>query len=104
MRVPWTSRRSSQSILKEVNPEYSLEELMLKLNLQYFGHLLQRANSLEKALMLGNIEGKRRRESQRLRWSGSITNSMDMNLKAPGDSEDKENWCAAVHGVSKSWT
>ena len=104
MRVPWTSRRSSQSILKEVNPEYSLEELMLKLNLQYFGHLLQRANSLEKALMLGNIEGKRRRESQRMRWSGSITNSMDMNLKAPGDSEDKENWCAAVHGVSKSGT
>ena len=103
MRVPWTSRRSSQSILKEVNPEYSLEELMLKLNLQYFGHLLQRANSLEKALMLGNIEGKRRRESQRMRWSGSITNSMDMNLKAPGDSEDKENWCAAVHGVTKSW-
>ena len=104
MRVPWTSRRSSQSILKEVNPEYSLEELMLKLNLQYFGHLLQRANSLEKALMLGNIEGKRRRESQRMRWSGSITNSMDMNLKAPGDSEDKENWCATVHGVSKSLT
>ena len=104
MRVPWTSRRSSQSILKEVNPEYSLEELMLKLNLQYFGHLLQRANSLEKALMLGNIEGKRRRESQRMRWSGSITNSMDMNLKAPGDSEDREAWCAAIHGVVKSQT
>ena len=102
MSVPWTSRRSSQSIIKEISSEYSLEELMLKLNLQYFGHLLQRANSLEKALMLGNIEGKRRRESQRMRWSGSITNSMDMNLKAPGDSEDKENWCAAVHGVSKS--
>ena len=104
MRVSCAAWRSSQSILKEVNPEYSLEELMLKLNLQYFGHLLQRANSLEKALMLGNIEGKRRRENQRMRWSGSITNSMDMNLKAPGDSEDKENWCAAVHGVSKSWT
>ena len=80
MRVSWTSRRSSQSILKEVNPEYSLEELMLKLTLQYFGYLMQRANSLEKALMLGNIEGKRRRESQRMRWSGSITDSMDVNL------------------------
>ena len=80
LRVSWTSRRSSQSILKEVNPEYSLEELMLKLTLQYFGYLMQRANSLEKALMLGNIEGKRRRESQRMRWSGSITDSMDVNL------------------------
>ena len=80
MRIPWTSRRSNQSILKEINPEYSLEGLMLKLKLQYFGHLMQRANSLEKTLMMGKTEGKRRRGQQRMRWLDSITDSVDMNL------------------------
>ena len=101
MRVPWTARRSNQSILKEVNPEYSLEGLMLKLKLQHFGHLMRKANSLEKTLMLGKIEG-RRRGQQRMRWLVSVIDSMDMNLsKRLEIVEDRGAWHAAVHGVAE---
>ena len=103
MRVPWIANRSNQSTLKEINPEYSLEGLILKLKLQYFGHLMRSADSLEKTLMLEKIEDKRRRERQRMRWLDSVTDSMDMNLSKLWEIvEDRGTWHAAVHGVTKS--
>ena len=102
MRVPWTARRSNQSILKEINPEYSLEGLMLRLKLQYFGHLMGRADSLEKTLMLGKIEGKKKRGQQRMRWLYGITDSRDTILSKLWEIVDRGDWCAAVHVITES--